>query len=112
MATPYTVECMYQTRSGRIGQLHLTATDVAAAFFLAPSGASDIVLSGEDAKIYRMLYSGTPATTTQCQVYINGANTGIVLQGAANAPAAVTPQISPSSPIYVPGGSQVKFIQV
>ena len=51
MATPYTIELMYQTRSGRLGQLHLTATDVAAAFYLAPSGASDLVISGEDCKI-------------------------------------------------------------
>jgi hypothetical protein len=76
MATPYTVELIYQTRSGVMGQLHLTATDVAAAFYLAPSGASDLVISSEDVKIVRMLYSGTPATTTTATVWVNGANTG------------------------------------
>lgn len=112
MATPYTVECIYQKRNGQMGQLHLTASDVAAAFFLAPSGASDLVLSSEDVKIVRMLYSGTPATTTTATVWINGANTGIVLVGAANTSAAVQPQISFITPVYLPGGSQVKFIQV
>jgi len=95
-----------------MGQLHLTASDVAAAFYLAPSGASDLILDGGDVKIVRMLYSGTPATTTTATVWINGANTGIVLVGAANLPAAVTPQISYLSPLYVNGGSQIKFIQV
>lgn len=47
-----------------MGQIHLTANDVAAAMFTAPSGGTDLVLSSEDAKIVRMLYSGTPATTT------------------------------------------------
>ena len=112
MATPYTVECIYQKRDGTMGQLHLTASDVAAAFFLAPAGNSDLVLSSADVKIVRMLYSGTPATTTTATVWVNGANTGIVLVGAANTSAAVQPQISFVTPIYLPGGSQIKFIQV
>lgn len=112
MATPYTVECIYQKRSGAMGQLHLTASDVATAFYLAPSGASDLVLSAEDVKIVRMLYSGTPVTTTTAKVFINGQDTGIVLVGAANIPTAVQPQISFVTPIYLPGGSQVKFTQV
>lgn len=112
MATPYTIECIYQTRSGKMGQVHLTANDVAAAFYLPPSGNDPVVLSSEDAKIVRMLYSGTPATTTTATVWINGQNTGIVLVGAANAPGAVYPQISDRTPIYVPGGSNIRFIQV
>ena len=112
MATPYTVECIYQKRNGQMGQLHLTASDVAAAVYLAPSGASDRILSSDDVKIVRMLYSGTPATTTTATVWVNGANTGIVLVGAANIPTAVQPQISFTTPIYLPGGSQIKFVQV
>lgn len=113
MATPYTVECIFQRRDGSNGQIHLTASDVAAAFFLAPSGASDLVLDGkQDCKIIQMLYSGTPATTTTANVFMNGNNTGIVLVGAANAPAAVNPQISPAKPIYVPAGNVLRFVQV
>jgi len=96
-----------------MGQLHLTADDVTAHFYLAPSGASDHVLDGKlDTKIVQMLYSGTPATTTTANVFLNGQNTGIVLVGAANAPAAVNPQVSPAKPIYVPAGSQIRFVQV
>jgi len=96
-----------------MGQLHLTSSDVATQFYLAPSGASDHVLDGkQDTKIVQMLYSGTPATTTTATVWFNGQNTGIVLVGAANAPAAVNPQVSPLKPIYVPAGTQVRFIQV
>jgi hypothetical protein len=96
-----------------MGQLHLTASDVAAQFYLAPSGASDHVLDGrQDTKIVQMLYSGTPATTTTAKVYMNGQDTGIVLVGAANAPGAVNPQISPTKPLYVPAGSQLRFTQV
>jgi len=112
MATPYTVELMYQKRNGQMGQLHLTASDVAAAFYLDPGGGSDLIISSEDVKIVRMLYSTTPATTTTAQVYINGANTGIVLVGAANLATAVQPQISFITPIYLPGGSRVRFTQV
>jgi len=112
MATPYTVELMYQTRSGKNGTLHLTSSDVAAAFYLDPSGASDLILSSEECKITRMLYSGTPATTTTATVWINGANTGLVLVGAANAPTTVVPQINPSFPIYLGGGAKIKFVQV
>ena len=112
MATPYTVELIYQKRSGAMGQLHLTSSDVAAAFYLTPAGNSDIVIASEDVKITRMLYSGTPATTTTATVFINGANTGIVLVGAANTSAAVQPQISFITPIYLPAGSQIKFVQV
>jgi len=112
MATPYTVELIYRTKSGKTGQLHLTASDVAAEFYLAPSGASDLVISSENAKIVRMLYSGTPATTTTAKVYLNGADTGIVLVGASNAPTTVVPQINEATAIQVPGGSQIKFVQV
>jgi len=111
MATPYTVECQYRTRSGRTGQLHLTGSDVNAAFLLAPSGASDLVIASEDVKIYRMLYSGTPATTPYAHVFINGADTGTVLVGASNAPAAVVPQVNEKNPILLPAGSQIKFVQ-
>jgi len=112
MATPYTVECIFQKRNGQMGQLHLTASDVSTAMYLAPSGASDLVLAPDDVKIVRMLYSGTPATTTTATVWINGANTGIVLVGASNTPTAVQPQISFVTPIYLPGGSQIRFVQV
>lgn len=112
MATPYTVECIYQTRSGKMGQLHLTSSDVATEFYLSPAGLNVNQLSSEDVKIVRMLYSGTPATTTTATVWINGQNTGIVLVGAANGPAVVNPQISFLTPIYVPGGSNIRFIQV
>lgn len=95
-----------------MGQLHLTASDVTTEFFLAPSGASDLVLDAQDCKIVQMLYSGTPATTTTAQVFLNGQNTGIVLVGAANGPTAVNPQVSFLKPIYVPGGSQLKFKQI
>lgn len=113
MATPYTAEVIFQRRDGSGGQLHLTASDVAAAAFLTPSGASDWVLDGkQDCKIIQVLYSGTPATTTTATVWMNGNNSGIVLVGAANAPAAVNPQISYAKPLYVPAGTQMRFIQV
>jgi len=113
MATPYTVELIYVRRDGTGGQIHLTSSDVAAAYYLQPNGTADILLDGkQDCKIIQMLYSGTPATTTTATVWMNGNNTGIVLVGAANAPAAVNPQISPQKPIYVPAGSLLKFVQV
>lgn len=112
MATPYTIECIYQRRDRSMGQLHLSASDVNAEFFLAPSGASDLVLDGkQDCKIVQMLYSNTPATTVKANIYINGQNTGITLVGAANAPTTVNPQVSFLKPIYVPAGSQLKFVQ-
>lgn len=81
--------------------------------YLAPSGASDLVLDGsQDCKVVQMLYSGTPATTTTATVFMNGQNTGIVLVGAANNPTAVNPQVSFVKPIYVPAGSQLRFVQV
>lgn len=46
------------------------------------------------------------------QVFINGNNTGIVLVGAANAPAAVNPQVAPGKSIFVPKGSIVKVKQI
>lgn len=96
-----------------MGQLHLTASDVATALYLAPSGTGDHVLDGkQDTKIVQMLYSNTPATTTTATVWFNGQNTGIVLVGAANSPTAVNPQVSPLKPIYVPAGTVVRFIQV
>jgi hypothetical protein len=96
-----------------MGQLHLTATDVAAAYYLTPSGSNIFVLDGAlDCKIVQVLYSNTPATTTTATVWFNGQNTGIVLVGAANAPAAVNPQVSPQKPIYVRAGTQISFIQV
>jgi hypothetical protein len=111
-ATPYTIELAYQTRSGKTGQLHLTASDVAAAFYLDPSGSSDLVISSEACRITRMLYSGTPATTTTATVWVNGANTGIVLVGASNTPTAVWPQINEKFYIQLDPGSKIKFVQV
>ena len=112
MATPYFVDITYVTERGEQGNMHLTSSDVATALYLDPSGSGDLILSGVRSKIIRMLYSTTPATTTTAQVYINGANTGQVLTGACNLATSVSPQISVGTPIYVPAGGKIRFVQV
>ena len=106
MATAHKVMVTIRTKSGKIQTFPYTTTDTNAAFFLAPSGQDQIVLSGEDCWIIDEIHS-TQGTCTQVYVYFNNVRIPDIILTAAEQPN-VNRQI-PSSPILVPAGTMVKF---
>lgn len=92
--------------------LPMTASDVAAAFWLFPSGANNLPLSGSATTIIAdIIYTAAGTDTTQVAVYMNGFDTGIRIYNATNLGTVINRQIA-SSPIVVPAGAVVQFVQL
>jgi hypothetical protein len=110
-ATPYKIAMSLKNSDGAINQITLTASDVAAAFWLFPSGGSEMQLSSKDCWITDTLCTSAGVDTTQAQIYINGVDTGRRVFSAANLGTQYSRQIQ-SCPIFVPAGALVRFTQV
>jgi DNA-binding transcriptional LysR family regulator len=110
-AAAYTVSLAVDTSAGR-RLLRLTASDVAAAFWLYPSGASELPLDPKGSAVIRdIIYSAAGTDTTQVAVYKNGVDTGIRLSNAANLGTVINRQVQ-GSPIAFAPGDIVKFTQL
>ena len=106
MATAHKVIVRVKTISG-FKVFPYTTTDVNAAFFLAPDGGNQLVLDQNDCWIVDVVHS-TQGSTTQDYIFFNNVRIPDIIQTPASLPT-VNRQISTSSPIFVPAGTQVKF---
>jgi len=89
----------------------LTASDVAAAFWLHPSGASEIVLNGsQDVYIVDCILSAAGTDTTNSEFFINGQSTGFKLLNATSLGTIVARPLQ-IAPLRVPAGAMVKVTQ-
>lgn len=109
-AAAFKVALTIRNSAGQIKSVPMTVSDVAAAFFLYPSGGSELPLSSLPCVITDILYTAAGTDTTQADVYVNGVDTGIRVFNAANTGTVINRQIM-NSPIAIPAGAQVKFIQ-
>jgi len=90
----------------------LTASDVNAAFWLHPSGASEIPLHGSmDTYIIDCILSAAGTDTSQAEFYIGGQSTGTKLQNATSTGAIVGRPFQ-AAPLRVPAGQALKVIQL
>jgi len=110
-AAAYTVSMAVDTSSGR-RMLRLTASDVNAAFWLYPSGASELPLDPKGSAVIRdIIYSAAGTDTSQVAIFKNGVDTGIRLANEANLGTVINRQVA-VSPIAFGLGDQVKFQQL
>jgi hypothetical protein len=111
VAAPFKIAMTVRNAAGQQKSVPFTVSDVAAAFALFPSGASEIPLSSVDAWITDMVYTAAGTDTSQLQVFVNGVDTGIRVYNGANLGTVYNRQIQ-QSPIYVPAGATIKFTQL
>lgn len=89
----------------------LTASDVNAAFWLHPSGASEIPLNGtQDVYIVDCIYSAAGTDTTTAEFFISGSSTGVKLLNATSLGTIVTRPFQ-IAPLRVPAGQALKVTQ-
>ena len=89
----------------------LTASDVAAASWLFPSGQSQMSLHGtQDVYIVDTILSAAGTDTTQSEFYIGGVSTGFLLQNATSLATTIVRPLA-NAPIRVPAGLMLQVIQ-
>lgn len=89
-----------------------TVSDVAAANYIAQSGASDIMLPTiyGDAYLVDVQLSAAGTDTTTADIYVNDRNTANTVQNSANLASNLARQFL-SAPMRVPPGARVRFTQ-
>jgi len=93
-------------------QFNLTGSDVASAFLLHPSGASEPVINGEaDCYIVDMIYSAAGTDTLADEIYIGGQTTNYKIYRATSLVTTIDRYLK-SAPIRVPRGLPILFKQV
>lgn len=110
MATAYKASIAVRNSKGQIKQYYYTASDVNAEMWLLPSGSNETQLSSLPCTIIDAIM-GSVGDTSQVQVYING-QLATILYNALSLPTAVGGRMCQQTPISVPPGAIVKFIQV
>lgn len=110
-AVPYTVSLAVDTSKGR-RLLRLTASDVNAAYWTYPSGATELPLDPNGPAVIRdIIYSAAGTDTSQVAIYKTGVDTGIRISNAANLGTVISRQVQ-GSPIAFAPGDIVKFQQL
>ena len=108
--TPYNIALSLRNSQGAITSISLSASDVAAASWLFPSGASEMALSSNDCWITDVLCTTTATDCKTCTLYINGINSGRVIYPNANQGGFFARQIM-QTPVFVTRGALIKVIQ-
>lgn len=111
MATAYTVTLVAAQKNGAKKTMALSSSDVAGEYWLAPSGASDIVLGGADSFITDVIVSSSGGTTKNFAVYIGG-TMAIDTMPLANFVGTVYGRPFQSNPLRIPASTPVKFKQL
>jgi hypothetical protein len=106
MVTAHKVMVTVKDRNG-IRVFPYTTTDVNTAFFLAPDGGNQLVLSSQDCYIVDLVHS-TQGSCTQDYIWFNNVRLPDIIYTAASQPTGVNRQVR-SNPLFVPAGTQVKF---
>jgi len=113
MATPYTATIIAALGSptGARKMFYYTSSDVAGEYWLALSGASDLVLHGtQDVFIVDIVPSSSAGTTKNVELFLSGASTGIY-QPLANLVGTIYNRPFNIAPLKVPAGQMFKVIQ-
>jgi len=113
MATPYTgtIIAALGSSNGARKMFYYTSSDVAGEFWLAPSGASDLVLNGTtDVWIIDVLPSSSAGTTKNLELFISGTSTGVI-QPLANLVGTIYNRPFNIAPMRIPAGQMFKVVQ-
>jgi hypothetical protein len=113
-ATPFKVSMVAALGkpSGARKIFPLTVSDVNGEFALHPSGASEIVLSGEaDVYVVDMILSAAGVDTSQLELFVNGQAEGTKILDATSIGTIVGRPLQ-QAPIRIQKGSMVKWKQL
>ena len=114
MATAYSVSLIVAKGSpnGPRKIFPITATDVVNAYWVFPSGSSDVTLNGaSDVYIVDAIYSGAGADTTQVEFFINGMSDGTKLLNATSLATTIARPLA-LAPLKVSQGATFKVKQL
>lgn len=111
MATAQKVAITVRNSAGQTKVYNYTGSDITTESLLLPSGSDETQLSSKACVIIDMI-SSVVGDTSQIVPYINGQNSGIVVYRPLCLPTALGGRQVQSSPIALPPGALVKFIQV
>lgn len=115
VAAPYKITLIAALGSpnGPRKAFSLTASDVNAAFWLFPSGSSEMQLHGsQDVFIVDTILSAAGTDTTQSEFYVGGMSTGFKLQNATSLYSANSGRPFQQAPLRIPAGLPLKVIQL
>lgn len=113
-AAPYKISMIVAagSPSGPRKIFSLTASDVNAAFWLYPSGASSAVLSGDfDSYIVDTILSAAGTDTTQSEFYVGNISTGFKLLNATSLATTIVRPLQ-NAPVRVPKGQTFGVTQL
>jgi hypothetical protein len=112
MATPYTAVLKFVCGDGSTFSTNITATDVAAAFWIFPSGAADFQLPGNrgNVALVDIIKDAAANGVVLANVFANDKNTGEVIQTQANLATNMSRQLA-GCPITFAAGSRIRFTQ-
>jgi len=90
-----------------------TVSDVNAAFYVFPSGASDYQLPANEGNVYLadVILSAAGTDTSKADIYVNDTTTGQQILNASNVGTVFNRQFM-SSPIPMKAGARVRFTQL
>jgi len=112
MATAYVATITLRNASGAQQAYNFTASDVTTEHWLSPSGEGAAILTAQGGVITDCIVSSGAGDTSQVQVYCNGVNSGRIIYKALNLATAVGGRQIQMSPIVIPKGANVAFVQV
>jgi hypothetical protein len=110
-AAAYKVSMAVSKTNGQKKIVPMAGSDVNAAFWTYPSGATSNALSAEPCFITDLVYTAAGTDTSQVYLFINGINTGIIIYNATNLASTYNRTIQ-QSPISIPAGALVSFQQI
>lgn len=111
MAAAYKVSMTLASNGKPNKNLYFTASDVNAAYWLAPDGSSDIFLSTTTGGIIAdVLYTAAGTDTSTVSIFKNGFDTGLKFVNAANTGSILNRQ-SQSMKLSFQAGDKFRFVQ-
>lgn len=110
-AVPFTATLIFQGSAGTVFHTRCTISDVAAAYWIFPSGDAFLQLpSNENWTLKDVIVVTGGTDTTQSELYANQKNTGLVLDHKSNLNTSNFRQFL-TSPISFKAGAQIKLVQ-
>lgn len=109
-AAAYKINMTVLNDKGQMTTKYLTASDVNAAYWIHPSGATEIPLSTRPCWIKDIIYSAAGTDTSNVSLFVNGSDTGLKIVNSANVSTVLNRGVL-TNPIFIPQGAFVKFVQ-
>lgn len=110
-AAAFTSTLIFKGSAGKTLHVRATISDVAAAYWIFPDGNSFLSLPGDQNWTLADVIVVTGDTdTTQSQLYVNGLNTGLVIDHKSNLNTANFRQFL-TSPISFKAGAMLRLVQ-